>query len=70
MVGKQRYKIFVKTFCHITRFIWASPKLEVIKITKVIDNGTIECRWRVSGQLRGTFGKGKERLVTHCSYCI
>ena len=61
MVGKQRYKIAIETFRHITHCIWASPKLEVMKITKVTDNGTIECRWRVSGQLRGTFGKGKER---------
>lgn len=61
MVGKQRYKIAVETFRHITSFMWASPKLEVMKITKVIDNGTVECRWRISGQLRGTFGRGKER---------
>lgn len=60
-VGKQQYKIIVETFRYITCCVWAVPKLEVMKINKVIDNGTIECRWRVSGQLRGRFGKGKDR---------
>lgn len=63
MAGKQRYKIAVEMFRHVTCCMWASPRLEVIKITKVTDNGTIQCRWRVNGQLRGTFGKGKERIL-------
>lgn len=60
-VGKQRYKMIVEAFRHITHCMWASPEIKVIKITKVIDSGTIECRWRMCGQLRGTFGRGKER---------
>lgn len=60
MIGKQRYKLAVESFRHVTR-MWTSPNLEVLKITKVVDSGTIECRWRVNGHLRGTFGKRKER---------
>lgn len=62
-VGRRQYQTIVETFRYLTGMIWSSPRLEVLKITKMLDNNSIECRWRVSGQPRGRLGRGKERYA-------
>jgi len=75
-VGRRQYQTIVESFRYLTYLLWSSPKLEVLKITKMEDNDSIECRWRVNGQIRGSLGRGKDRyamtvnvLAQFCQVC-
>ena len=72
-VGRRRYQAIVESFRYLTYLLWSSPKLEVLKITKMADNDSIECRWRVNGQIRWSLDKGKDRYgktVYHSKYIL